>query len=42
MDKTTELQPLWDLRYVMGNKSKTCITSLGQRFVRAFDTAQRH
>ena len=42
IDQTPELQTLWQIRYVMGNRSKTCITGLGQRFIRAFDTEQRH
>jgi hypothetical protein len=42
VDQTPALQPLWDIRYVMGNKSKTCITGNGQRFIRSFDTEQRH
>jgi ABC-type transporter MlaC component len=42
VDQTPELQPLWDIRYVMGNKAKTCITAQGQRFIRAFETEPRH
>ena len=41
VEETPELQPLWDIRYVMGNKAKTRITAQGQRFIRAFDRDQK-
>lgn len=42
IDQIPELETLWQNRFVMGNKFKTCITGQGQRFIRAFDTEQRH
>ena len=39
---TPDIQPLWEVRYIMGDKFKANITGLGQRFIRDYDKGQRH